>query len=152
MEKILLEKALQEKCTQLGYQLVSLSLVYNKAGGTLSLVVDRRENIDMKAIVELTHQLNEFLDAINPIEQAYTLDISSLGAEKPLKVEELSDYLDSYVHVQLKNPVDGNNIYEGSLVSQDENQIALSYMVKTRKKLVNIAKANITHIRLAIKF
>ena len=147
-----LEKLIKEKVESLGYELVSLSNRYEQGEKILSIVVDRVEPIDMEAIVEISHSLNEYLDELNPFEDSYTLDVSSLGAEKPLKIEQLDKYLNSYVHVHLVNPVQGENIYEGTLVGLTEEMITLSYRVKTRTKTVDIAKANISKIRLAIKF
>ena len=148
MELKALEKIVSEKLLESDYELVSLSLT-NK---TLSIVVDRVAPIDMDAIVEVTHILNDLLDKIDPIEGEYTLDVSSLGAEKPLKIEKLNDYVNSYVNVHLVNPINGENIYEGDLVSVSEEMITLSYRQKTRIKTVDIQKANISKIRLAIKF
>ena len=147
-----LEKLVSQKLQEIGYELVSLNTRYEQVEKILAIVVDRVEPIDMSAIVEVSHSLNEYLDELNPFEDSYTLDISSLGAEKPLKIEQLDKYVNSYVHVHLTNPVQGENIYEGTLVSLDEEKITLSYRVKTRTKTVDIQKANISKIRLAIKF
>lgn len=143
-----LKQKLSERCLELGFELVDFSL----SAGMLSLTVDRVEPIDMNIIVDLSHQLNEYLDSINPFDNPYTLDISSLGVEKPLSKEKLHLYINSYVHVHLSQPIKGENIYEGTLVKSDENGITLSYRVKTRTMLVDIAKANISNIRLAVKF
>ena len=146
------EKLLKEKVNSLGYELISLNNHVEKGERILSIVVDRIEPIDMEAIVEISHQLNEFLDEVNPIEDSYTLDISSLGAEKPLDKNKLEGYIGRFVHVHLINPIEGENIYEGTLVSQNEEEIELSYKVKTRTKVVDITKTNISKMRLAIKF
>ena len=79
MELITLKGLLETRINELGYELVSLS--FSKE--TLSIVVDKEEEIDMDMIVNLTNALNVYLDELNPFEKAYTLDISSLGAEKP---------------------------------------------------------------------
>jgi ribosome maturation factor RimP len=147
-----LEKLLKDKLGELGYDLYSLNISYEKGDKILSIVVDRVEPIDMEAIVELSRSLNAFLDEIDPFDTPYTLDISSLGAEKPLNKDNLAPYINRFVHVHLTNPINGENIYEGDLVSLDENQITLSYRVKTRTKTVDITKENISKIRLAIKF
>ena len=147
-----LEKSIAQKVESLGYELISFNFRIEKGERILSIVVDRVKPIDMEAIVDLSRELNNYLDELNPYEEAYTLDISSLGAEKPLKVESLGDYINSYVHVHLINPINGENIYEGTLVSLDEEKITLEYKVKTRIKTVDITKANISKIRLAIKF
>ena len=147
-----LEKLVSQKLQEIGYELVSLSMRFEQGEKILAIVVDRVEPIDMSAIVEVSHSLNEYLDELNPFEDSYTLDISSLGAEKPLKIEQLDKYVNSYVHVHLTNPINGENIYEGTLVGLNEEIITLSYRVKTRTKTVDIQKANISKIRLAIKF
>ena len=147
-----LEKLIAQKVESLGYELISLSTHVEKGEKLLSIVVDRVEPIDMDAIVEISHALNDYLDELNPFDDPYTLDISSLGAEKPLNKDKLGDYINRYVHVHLINPINGENIYEGTLVGQDENQITLEYRVKTRTKTVDITKENISKIRLAIKF
>lgn len=147
-----LEKLIQEKVNEFGYELVSVSTKVEKGDKVLSIVVDRVKPIDMDDIVALSHVLNEYLDEINPIETSYTLDVSSLGAEKPLKIEQLDSYLNSFVHVHLVNPIEGENIYEGTLVSLNEAIITLEYRIKTRIKRVDIPKGNISKIRLAIKF
>ena len=148
MEVKQLEKLVSEKLLESGYELVSMTY----SNKTLSIVVDRVTPIDMDAIVEVTNVINALLDEVDPFESEYTLDVSSLGAEKPLKIEKLSDYLNSYVNVHLTNPINGENIYEGDLVSVSEDNIVLSYRQKTRTKTVDIQKSNISKIRLAIKF
>ena len=152
MELSKLQELTQAKLEQLGFELISLNLSSNKGDKILSIVVDRVEPIDMDAIVDLSHRLNEYFDEIDPIEDEYTLDISSLGAEKPLKVSELDKYIDRYVNVHLTNPINGENIYEGTLVACSNDNITLSYRQKTRTKTVDIQKSNISKIRLAIKF
>lgn len=152
MELSTLKELLTKRCLELGYELVSLSFERREGNLTLSLVVDRVETIDMSAIVELTNNINPYLDEINPIEEAYSLDISSLGAEKPLKVERLIDYVNSYIHLHLINPIKGENIYEGTLVSVSDSSIVLSYRIKTRSYEIEVLKDNISSVRLAIKF
>ena len=143
-----LKQLISSKLNEQGYELYSLSF----ANETLNIVVDREQEIDMEAIVNLTNVLNAYLDELNPFEKAYTLDISSLGAEKPLKVEKLGAYVGKFVHVHLINPIKGENIYEGDLTNVNESSIVLTYKNKTRSITVEIDKANISKIRLAIKF
>ena len=147
-----LEQLVKSKLQEIGYELISINSHIEKGEHLLSIVVDRVEPIDMEAIVEVSRVLNAYLDELNPFENSYTLDISSLGAEKPLNKDKLGDYVNRYIHVHLVNPIAGENIYEGTLVSQDEEKITLQYRVKTRTKVVDIQKSNISKIRLAIKF
>ena len=148
MDLVTLKGLIEKKVNELGYELYSLS--FSKE--TLSLIVDKEVEIDMDMIVDLTNKLNGYLDELNPFEKAYTLDISSLGAEKPLKIEKLDAYINKYVNVHLVNPIKGENIYEGDLVNVNEESITITYRNKTRSINLEIAKSNIYKIRLAIKF
>ena len=143
-----LKGLIETRISEQGYELYSLSF----AKETLCVVVDREQDNDMEAIVSLTNVLNAYLDELNPFEKAYTLDVSSLGAEKPLKVEKLNAYVGKFVHVHLINPIKGENIYEGDLVNVNEQTITITYRNKTRSINVEIEKTNISKIRLAIKF
>ena len=143
-----LKKLIETKLNTLGYELVEFSYGQD----TLTLVVDKESEIDMNMIVDVTNELNAYLDELNPFEKPYTLDLSSLGAEKPLKVERLNAYVGKYVNVHLVNPIKGENIYEGDLKEVDDDRIIITYRQKTRSIDLEVLKSNIYKIRLAIKF
>ena len=143
-----LKKLIEDKLNTLGYELVEFSYGQD----TLTVVVDKESEIDMNMIVDVTNELNAYLDELNPFEKPYTLDLSSLGAEKPLKVERLNAYVGKYVNVHLVNPIKGENIYEGDLKEVDDDKIIITYRQKTRSIDLEVLKSNIYKIRLAIKF
>ena len=147
-----LKPLLEKKSQELGYELVELSSRKEKGDLILSLVVDRVEPIDMNAISEFSNAMSSYLDEIDQSDERYFLDISSLGAEKPLKIDELDKYVGRYVNVHVTNAVEGNNIFEGTMEEVNEDSITISYRVKTRVKKVVILQSNIYKIRLAIKF
>lgn len=147
-----IQELLSPKLESLGYNLYEIKTRKEMGNLVLSIVVDRKEVISMEDIVNLSNELNVFFDEIDPIEEEYMLDISSLGIEKPLKIEQLNEYVNSYVHLHLINPRDGENIYEGTIEKVEDDILTLSYFQKTRKKLVQTELSNIYKIRLAIKF
>ena len=147
-----LKPLLEKKINELGYSLEDLSSRKEKGEVILSIVVDRVEPIDMNAIVSISGEISSFLDEIDQSDEKYLLDVSSLGAEKPLKINELSSYVGRFVHVHVNNAIEGNNIFEGDLIEVNKDSITLSYKVKTRVKTVVILLNNIYKIRLAIKF
>ena len=152
MELNQLKGLIESKVNELGYDLVEFNYAHKDGQDLLSVVVDKTVEIDMEMIVELTHALNDYLDELNPFEKPYTLDLSSLGAEKPLKVEKLDAYVGKYVNVHLVNPIKGENIYEGDLSEVDDDKIIITYRQKTRSIKLEVLKNNIYKIRLAIKF
>ena len=106
----------------------------------------------MNEIVSVSEKLSSYLDEIDTSETPYLLDISSLGAEKPLKIEALKNYVGRYVNVHVHNAINGENIFEGDLEEVNDDSITVSYKVKTRVLKVVILLSNIYTIRLAIKF
>lgn len=147
-----LKEKLSEKLISISYKFVDLKLSYKDGDRILSLTVDRIEPISLNDIVYVTDIISPYLDELMPNEEGYMLEISSLGAEKPLSIDELDNYISKYVEVRLINPILGENIYQGDLVNVEENTITISYRIKTRLKEVIIYKDNISKIRLAIKF
>lgn len=152
MDINVISKALTEKLATIGYELVSIKNYREKGNNILGIVVDRVEPIDMNAIVEVSEFISSYLDEIDNSATPYTLDVSSLGAEKPLKIEALKSYVGSYINIHLVNPIDGENIFEGTIKEVNEDNLVLEYRIKTRVKLVSILLSNIYKVRLAIKF
>lgn len=145
---------LKNKINELSYELIDAKYQREKGDNYLHLTVDRIEPINMNDIVELTNSINEYIDQEIDISSlpSFILDICSLGAEKPIKIEKIDDYIGKFIHVHLINPIQGENIYEGDLISSSDDEINVEFKQKTRKKVLVIKKSNILKIRLAIKF
>ena len=135
-----------------GYELVDVKLSNGKDGNLLSVIVDRVKPINLDEIISLSEIISKSLDELNPIDSAYTLDISSLGAEKPIKLEKLKEYVGSYVNLHLSTPFKGNNILEGDIESIQDDILRLSFKEKTRTIHADIPLKDIDKARLAIKF
>ena len=66
-----LEQSIRSKLQEIGYELISINSHVDKGSKYLSIVVDRVKPIDMDAIVKLSHELNKFIDEINPFDDPY---------------------------------------------------------------------------------
>lgn len=144
--KTLIEPVLSEK----GYSLYDLKFRQGKEA-TLEIVVDRLEPIGLDDIVSLSEALSTVLDEADPIGVAYTLDVSSAGAEKTIALEALPSYVGHYVHLHLTHPVKGENILEGTLLEVGETT-KLERKEKTRKIVETFPTGDIDSARLAIEF
>ena len=119
------------------------------------MFIDKEGGIDIEECAFVSEQLSDKLDACDPdpIPQAYFLEVSSPGAERPLKKEE--DYhraVGEYIHLSLYQPVEGEKQFEGFLQSFDEEQLVIKIRIKTREKELTIERKNIAKARLAIQF
>ncbi|MEG0277396.1 MAG: ribosome maturation factor RimP, partial [Coprobacillus sp.] len=119
----------------------------------LRIYLDKPGGIDLNMIVDASKEISEILDKVDPIEDEYFLEVSSPGAERPLKNEEqLKDAVGEYVRIELIDPKAGMDALEGTLIKFEDNVAIIEYMDKTRKKEFAIDYENIRLARLAIKF
>ncbi len=142
----LLEGPLKE----LGYDLSEVRLSGNK-DQTLSILVDRLEPISLEDIVAVSERISAILDAEDPIAGAYVLDVSSLGAEKPIALENLGQYEGRYVNLHLSHPFKGENILEGHLRKVTEETVLLTIKVKSKALEVLLPREHVDKARLAIE-
>lgn len=137
------------------FELVEVEFVKEGKSWFLRVFIDKEGGIDIEECAFVSEQLSDKLDACDPdpIPQAYFLEVSSPGAERPLKKEE--DYhraVGEYIHLSLYQPVEGEKQVEGFLQSFDEEQLVIKIRIKTREKELTIERKNIAKARLAIQF
>ena len=137
------------------FELVDAEFVKEGKSWYLRIYIDKPGGINIEECALVSDLLGEKLDDCDPdpIPQAYFLEVSSPGAERPLKKER--DYeraLNSYIHVSLYQPLEGNKVYEGTMVDLNPDELTLEYMDKTRQKTIVIPRKQIAQARLAIKF
>ena len=145
-------EALSGPLSECGYALYSVKLFKTKEGLTLQIVVDRDDPISIDDIVKVSDLINPILDREDPIPGAYTLDVSSLGSEKPLSLEKLERYVGKFVHLHLSKPWKGLNDLEGDLLKVDNEEVTLERNEKGKKKEIRLYRPDIDKARLAIKF
>lgn len=146
-ERALVE-LLQPKINELGYDLYDLSF----KGGSLLVVIDRKEPISLEEVVSVTEEVSAILDEADPIEGAYTLDLSSAGAEKKIALDKMGEYVGSYLSLHLPHPYNGENDLQGTLIAISPETIDFEIAIKARKKTIVLNRADIERARLAIKF
>lgn len=147
-----IKKIVNELLVSLGYSLYSFKYNEGKKSGTLEIIVDRDEDINIDDITDVSTKISDLLDAHEFNNVPYTLDISSLGIEKPIEVSKLDKYLNKYINVHLSNPYKGENTLEGYLVNVSDEFITIEYKIKTRTVVAVIKRDTVDKARLAIKF
>lgn len=148
----LIENDIKKRLDELGYELYSLKSFNDRNGQILEVVVDREESIDLDDIVKVSDNISSLLDELITDDSPYTLDVSSLGAEKPIALEKLDKYQGKYVNVHLSHPYKGMNVLEGDLIEIDNEKAVITYKEKTRTIKAEVKRNDIDKARLAIKF
>lgn len=90
-------------CAAAGHELVDLRFVLEQGGWTLRV---QAEGVDILACEELSRELSAVLDVEDPIPQAYSLEVSSPGIDRPLRTEKhFTQFTGSEAKISLGVPV-----------------------------------------------
>ncbi len=136
-------------------ELVDMEFLKEGKNWFLRIYIDKPGGIDIEECALISEKVSEALDAIDPdpIPQAYFLEVSSPGAERPLKTEaDIQNAIGKYVHLSFYQAIDGEKFYEGTLKEVNDDSVVLTIRIKTRTKDIEIERKQIANARLAIQF
>lgn len=131
-------KTAVEEC---GCTLWDVELV--KEGADLSLVVsiDKDGGVSLEDCEMVNDAINPIIDANDPIEEGYFLEVSSAGLERELsKPEHIRAYIGSTVSIKLYAPMDGRKQFEGTLFSYDEDAKNVTVAEGENKTVIELSK------------
>ena len=137
------------------FELVDIEFLKEGKNWFLRLYVDKPGGIDIEDCAWVSEKVSDLLDEMDPdpIPQAYFLEVSSPGAERPLKSDQdLENAIGQYVHLSYYQQVEGEKFHEGTLLSVTEEEVSIEIRIKTRTKTIEIPRDKIAKARLAIKF
>lgn len=147
---------IEEILSTMNKELVDLEYVKEGKNWYLRVFADNPEGgIDIEDCAKISEALSEAFDAINPdpFPDAYYLEVSSPGVERPLKTkEDFQQAIGSFVHLDYYAPIHGEKYHEGTLLTITDTDYELEVMIKTRKKQLLIPKDKVSKARLAVKF
>ncbi|WP_342509538.1 ribosome maturation factor RimP [Sporosarcina sp. FSL K6-2383] len=149
-----IEKLVNPIVEELKLELVDIEFLKEGRDWFLRVYIDNPEgSIDIDQCAQVSEKLSEELDRTDPITQNYFLEVSSPGAERPLKKEE--DYqkaIGQFVFIKTYEAIDGLKEFEGYLLANEVDTVEVEMRIKTRKVTVVIDKEKIALARLAIDF
>jgi len=147
--KPIVESLLQPFLDENNFELVDVEYVKEGSNWFLRVYVDKEGGIDIDDCGRISEFLSEKLDEKDPIPTAYFLEVSSPGAERPLKkTQDYHKAVGQHVFVTTYEPVDGLKEFEGTLLSFDEQTV----VVEIGKKKHEIPFNKVASARLAIVF
>jgi len=137
--------------TERSLTLFDLEFVREGKENFLRVYIDKEGGVDLTECSIVSEKLSEKLDENDPIEGTYFLEVSSPGAERPLKTEQdFQDHIDRNIYVSLYVHIDGEKEYEGILTDFSEGFATIEYKFKHTKKEVQIPFDKIAKARLAV--
>lgn len=130
----------------MGYELVGVEYQLNGSYGTLRVYIDREQGVNLDDCAEISHQVSAILDVEDPIQQAYDLEISSPGLDRPLfKLADYERFAGNTVKIKLTVGLDGRRNFKGALLGISDRDEVLVEVDGTEFSLpfADIAKANL---------
>lgn len=146
-----IEELIQPTVTEMGYELVDVEFVKEGPNWYLRIFIDKEGGVTIDDCEAVSKTLEKIFDEKDPIEQAYFLEISSPGIDRPLKKkEDFIKYNGEMVDVKLYKQYEGSKEYTGKLVGYDENDGTVT--IEVDNKNIAFTKKEIAGIRLAVIF
>jgi ribosome maturation factor RimP len=147
--KSVVESLTQAFLTENGFELVDVEYVKEGSNWFLRVYVDKEGGIDIDDCGRISEFLSEKLDENDPIPTAYFLEVSSPGAERPLKkIQDFYKAVGEHVFVTTYESMGGLKEFEGNLLSFDEQTLEIEIGKKTHA----IPFDKVASARLAIVF
>lgn len=139
----------EELTEELGYELVDVEYIKEHGDYYLRIYIHKDGGVTLDDCQLMSEKIGDKLDETNLIENAYYLEVSSPGLDRPLKSDkDLERNLGKEVEIHLYKPTDGTKKIEGILDIFDESEIT----IKTVNKEYRLLRDSISLIRLTIKF
>jgi ribosome maturation factor RimP len=148
------EKLVSPIVAELELELVDVEFIKEGRDWFLRVYIDTPNgSIDIEQCSQVSEKLSEELDRTDPIPQNYFLEVSSPGAERPLKKEEdFQNAIGQFVFIKTYETINGMKEFEGYLLAYGPEGAEVEVRIKTRKLTVVIDKEKIALARLAIDF
>ena len=110
----------------LGFELVRLRLMSGKTM-TLQIMAERPEGgIEVDECAEISTAVSAVMDVEDPIEDNYTLEVSSPGIDRPLTRLKDFDRWDGYeVKIETTEMIDGRRRFKGNLVGTEGDEVLI---------------------------
>ena len=121
-----LEPVFEPVIEKAGFKLVRLRMI-GGAAKTLQVMAERPDgSMDVEGCSTLSHALLDFIEAEDPIEGDYELEVSSPGIDRPLtRVTDFSRWAGHEAKIELTLPVEGRKRFRGTLLGLDGSQVMI---------------------------
>jgi ribosome maturation factor RimP len=111
----------------MGFELVRIRLMGGKTR-VLQIMADRPEGgIDVDDCAEISTTVSAVLDVEDPIEDAYVLEVSSPGIDRPLtRLKDFDMWEGHEARVETTELIDGRRRFKGILAGTEEDEVLIT--------------------------
>jgi ribosome maturation factor RimP len=117
-----LTKLIEPEAQALGLSLVRVAMFGGRTDPTLQVMAERPDTrqLNLSDCEALSRRISERFDEVDPIEEAYRLEVSSPGIDRPLtRPQDYADWTGFDARVKLARPIDGRKQFDGRIIARD---------------------------------
>lgn len=130
-------------------ELVDVEFVKEGSTWYLRIYIDKEGGVTIDDCEAISRLAESCLEEKDPISQAYILEVSSPGLDRPLKKEsDFQKYKDSLVEIKLYQPQEGKKDFTAKLLGLQDEKV----FVSIEGQEMSFARKEIASIRLAVVF
>ena len=109
-----------------GFKLVRLRIM-GGAARTLQVMAERPDgSMDVEGCTSLSHAILDFIEAEDPIEGDYEIEVSSPGIDRPLtRPMDFSRWSGHEAKIELNAPLDGRKRFRATLLGLDGTDVMI---------------------------
>ena len=141
-----------------GLELFDLQLTRESQGWVVRVTIDRpgpaataEESVSIEDCATVSRELSTILDVDDPLDRAYTLEVTSPGLDRPLRHEaDFRRFVGRTASIVLAEPMDGQSYFSGRLGGVEDDHVVL--LVGRRNRAHRLPLAGIKRARLEVEF
>ena len=148
MQKHYLQDLIEPVVEKEGFELVRL-LTIGQANPTLQVMIDTLNGNDITVddCARVSNALSVMLDEQDPIENRYSLEVSSPGVDRPLtKLKHFERWKGYEIKLETEDKVENRKRFKGKIVSVEDDKI----IVATEKEQYTIPFAAVSKAKLVL--
>ena len=127
-----LTRLIEPEAQALGFALVRVKMMGGKSDPTLQVMAERPDTrqLTIDDCAELSRRISDLMDEKDPIEEAYRLEVSSPGIDRPLtRLADYDDWKGFEARVTLDAPldptIDNRKQLTGILLGSEGDQVSI---------------------------
>lgn len=111
----------------LGYELVRVRLMGGKTN-TLQIMADRPDGgIEVDDCAKISNAVSAVLDVEDPLEDAYTLEVSSPGIDRPLtRLKDFDVWIGYEAKIETTELIDGRRRFRGEIAGVEGDEVLIT--------------------------
>lgn len=130
-------------------ELVDVEYIKELGSFYLRIYIDKEDGVTVLDCVAVSREFEEILDEKDPITDAYILEVSSPGLDRPLKKEQdFERSIGKDVEFKLYKAVNGHKEFSGKLVRYTKADMVINIDGEEQ----TFERSSVAHIRLAVIF